>query len=260
MPKRSNDEVKEIEKWLHGHGFKPTSISGQSRDASWARGGCQVQVRRDEAIGYLVRIRPNSTSEWKDLDQVIYQLNKTEHWLVRMPIELAVSSFLGFEVSDPHSKGSRLYAVLQPWAYAFKIALQMLIGIGALAGLFWAIVHAQGNYHKSTTWQSETDLIIYIITAALSAAGAVELAYTLYTPGPDEALDPLMLGLSAGILLVITRSDIAVGWQFIGVVLGIISLWILFKIRHRFIDSSDLPHLMAREVEVLAQITRLGAA
>ena len=48
-----------------------------------------------------------------------------------------------------------------------------------------------------------------------------------------------MLGLSAGILLVITRSDIAVGWQFAGVILGVISLWALFYIRQHFIDSDD---------------------
>ncbi|MGO9790913.1 MAG: hypothetical protein ACLP8S_15875 [Solirubrobacteraceae bacterium] len=31
----------------------------------------------------------------------------------------------------------------------------------------------------------------------------VELTYTLFTPGPDEALDPLMLGLAATLLLLL---------------------------------------------------------
>lgn len=241
MPARSDDEVKEIGKWLSRHDFKPMkSASDQPGETSWVRDCCQVQVSRDEAASCLVIMRSSADSEWKDLDQVISQLDKTGHRFVRAPIEIAVSHFLGIEVSERRSPGARLYAVCQPWAYAIKIALQMIIGIGAIAGLCWALVHVQGSYHGFNTWKSATDLSIDIITAALSAAGAVELAYTLYTPGPDEALDPLMLGLSAGILLVITRSDIAVGWQFTGVILGIISLWALFGIRQHFISSGEL--------------------
>ena len=46
-----------------------------------------------------------------------------------------------------------------------------------------------------------TKLILGGTGVGLAAAAALELAYTLFTPGPDEALDPLMLGLSATILL-----------------------------------------------------------
>jgi hypothetical protein len=249
MPSRSNDEAKEIEKWLSRYDFKPTkSACDQLSETVWVRGCCQMQVRRAEAASYSVNIRSSADSEWRNLDQVVSQLDKTDHRLVRAPIEIAVSHFLGFEVSERRSPGARLYAACQPWAYAIKIALQMVIGIGAIVALCWALIRAQGSYHGLNTWKSATDLSIGIITAALSAAGAVELAYTLYTPGPDEALDPLMLGLSAGILLVITRSDIAVGWQFTGVILGIISLWALFRIRQQFIDSGE--HNLSVETEI----------
>jgi hypothetical protein len=78
-----------------------------------------------------------------------------------------------------------------------------------------------------------------IITAGLAAAAAVELAYTLFTPGPDEALDPLMLGLSAGILLLVTRPDVPVAWQFLGTVLGVLALGLLFLIRRQFLKSDE---------------------
>lgn len=41
--------------------------------------------------------------------------------------------------------------------------------------------------------QSMTIHVIAVIATALAVAAALELAYTLFTPGPDEAIDPLML-------------------------------------------------------------------
>jgi hypothetical protein len=241
MPARPVDEVDEIQQWLRRHYFKRMkNASDQPGETSWARGRCQVKVRRGGEAGYVIAIRGNAESVWEKLEQVLSRLDKNCHRPVQAPIAVAVSHFLGFEVSEPPSLGAKIYAACQPHAYVVKIILQMLIGIGAVAGLGLALYFAQDGYHGIDTWKSAAELSIGVITAALSAAGAVELAYTLYTPGPDEALDPLMLGLSAGILLVITRSDIPVGWQFLGVILGIFSLWALFRIRQRFIDSDDL--------------------
>ena len=114
------------------------------------------------------------------------KIDKSAHRLVRLPIEIAVSHFLGFEISERRSLGARLYAACKPWAYLIKIVLQMLIGIGAIIGLCWALIGTQGSYHETNTWKNAAELSIYIITAALSAAGAVELAYTLYTPDPTK--------------------------------------------------------------------------
>lgn len=47
------------------------------------------------------------------------------------------------------------------------------------------------------------DLIAY----GLFFSTGVDLAYMLFTPGPDEAIDPVMTGLAAGILLGIGRID-----------------------------------------------------
>jgi hypothetical protein len=40
-----------------------------------------------------------------------------------------------------------------------------------------------------------------IIADALAAATVVQLAFTLFTPGPDEALDPVLLAIASALLL-----------------------------------------------------------
>jgi hypothetical protein len=41
----------------------------------------------------------------------------------------------------------------------------------------------------------------------LAAAAVVELAYTLFTDGPDEALNPVMLGVAAALLVQLGRVE-----------------------------------------------------
>jgi hypothetical protein len=57
----------------------------------------------------------------------------------------------------------------------------------------YPLPHAEATFH--------------LIADALAAAALIELAYTLFTPGPDEALNPIMLGLAAALLLQIARVD-----------------------------------------------------
>jgi hypothetical protein len=46
-----------------------------------------------------------------------------------------------------------------------------------------------------------TRQVFLVVGGGLATAAAIELAYTLFTAGPDEALDPVMLGLSAALIL-----------------------------------------------------------
>lgn len=70
--------------------------------------------------------------------------------------------------------------------------------------------------------------------AGLAVAAAFELAYTLYTPGPDEALNPLLLGTSSAFLFLASKDD-RLDWQF-GFTAAFVAaaLYGLFKIRERF--------------------------
>jgi hypothetical protein len=92
------------------------------------------------------------------------------------------------------SDGPTIYDLLQPHAKNVKAALQMAIGIITVTAIGWQYLDTAGN-------GDPTSLFLNGIGIGLAAAAALELAYTLFTDGPDEALDPLMLGLASTLLL-----------------------------------------------------------
>jgi hypothetical protein len=107
---------------------------------------------------------------------------------------------------------SKLYTTLRPWAERVKIVLQFLIGIGLVLLLLvklipwlctlipWDIV-AHRIQHLITL--SPLDLV----ATALAYSAGFELAYTLFTPGPDEAVEPVIMGLAAAMLLEFSKVD-----------------------------------------------------
>jgi hypothetical protein len=238
MSTLSNDQIDRIPKWLKGHQFKPDKSHTRSPDVrTWARGCCKVRIRKDENGDSVAEIR-GGNCQWTELGHVLAQQHKDLERLVSSPMEIAVSELLGVSVSKMTSRGERLYSIFSPRAYVAKVFLQMLIGLGAVISLCWVLfASVGGHYHGQDLYTQAAHMSILVITAGLAAAAAVELAYTLFTPGPDEALDPLMLGLSAGILLLVTRDHIRVGWQYLGIIVGVIALGGLFQIRRRFLDS-----------------------
>ena len=84
---------------------------------------------------------------------------------------------------------------------------QMLIGVG----VFFIVIFRLA--HDLNLWSHPAFCIIYqtklltIIGDALLYSSAIELAYTLFTPGPDEAVEPLITGLAAVILIGIAQID-----------------------------------------------------
>jgi hypothetical protein len=132
------------------------------------------------------------------------------------------------------------YDRTKPRAENIKALLQMAIGVVAaiviLVGLLWGMAH-----HDDTGQLSRRALAR--IALALIISAAIELAYTLFTPGPDEVLDPLMLGLSATLLLNITDPRNKFGWQLgLATVLFAAAIGGLFAARKYLADlpqSSD---------------------
>ena len=99
------------------------------------------------------------------------------------------------------------------------------------------------RHHGQAPFAPSITISVSVIASAFAVAAAIELAYTLFTPGPDEAVEPLMLGLSSGILFLITenaKSGLSPAIQFSAVLLGAIALGVLFVIRNRFTrDDSE---------------------
>lgn len=131
-----------------------------------------------------------------------------------------------------------LYDALEPIARILKILLQMAIGVVAVI-LIWRLVW-ETRHDKWPNNLPVTGETLKIIGAGLAVAAAVELAYTLFTDGPDEAIDPLLLGLAATLMLQLGKADnleAGQGWATVAFVIG---LGLLFTIRELFVrDEPD---------------------
>jgi hypothetical protein len=111
-----------------------------------------------------------------------------------------LDAFTAQKLSDdePHA----LYKEYKPHAESIKITIQMLIGIivglALLLKVFANILDALGNpFLHSIAILNPLDIVAY----GLFFSTGVDLAYMLFTPGPDEAIEPVMTGLAAAILL-----------------------------------------------------------
>jgi hypothetical protein len=111
------------------------------------------------------------------------------------------------EMGTVPSWSDRLYDAIDPVAGVVKVFLQMVIG-GYTA---WYLMHelfkrlAQDD--SLDTVLGFDELSLGVAGTGLAVAAAIELAYTLFTKGPDEAVDPLILGISAFGLIEVSRED-----------------------------------------------------
>lgn len=101
------------------------------------------------------------------------------------------------------------YSKMKPEAEKVKIMLQMIIGIGVVFLILLKLLSRAGigvslNQHIDVLFNLPT---LEIIGRALAYAAVVELAYMLFTPGPDEAVSPLITGLASALLLSISKID-----------------------------------------------------
>ncbi len=130
---------------------------------------------------------------------------------------------------------TELYDKCKNQAKSIKTIGQMIVGAMTVAGvLVAATIDAIHLTNISAGTQALTSDVFAITAAGLAVAAAFELAYTLYTPGPDEALNPLLLGVSSAFLFLASKST-QLDWQFgFAAVFVTAALYGLFKIRERF--------------------------
>jgi hypothetical protein len=236
-------EVVKLHNWLVTHGFNRLDTGEHEL---WARSDCDVRlVRRRQAL--RVEVRRRLATGWLDLDECVALHGGLSTTATVPPIELATSPPLPGQANRFWGGGFRrapgkwLYRRSKRWAYGVKVALQMAVGAGAVADLGWHIAYAVQHRQNGASFTPVAEGSVAIIAGALAVAAGVELAYTLYTPGPDEALDPLMLGLSSAILLLITRDNIgSVTSQFLAALLGVLALGALFLIRRHLLDEGGI--------------------
>jgi hypothetical protein len=138
-------------------------------------------------------------------------------------------------------KEHRLYAKWRDHAKYAKIVLQFWIGIGLvlllLIKLFCTLAH----------WHCDAPLIhqlvdlktLELVANALEYSAGIELAYTLFTEGPDEAVEPVIMGLAAAMLLWISKVDTINILAACASLVFVIALAGLFLVRHYFVEPED---------------------
>jgi hypothetical protein len=80
-----------------------------------------------------------------------------------------------------------------------------------------------------------------VVADALAAATVVQLAYTLFTPGPDEALDPVMLALATAMLLELGQVSQFQWKDGVAIILYAAGLGLLFMVRIFLAPDKDHP-------------------
>jgi hypothetical protein len=143
--------------------------------------------------------------------------------------------------------GDHLYAGIAPKAKLFKAIVQMLIGVLAVTRLGTYMWHGHAWLSLRFT---DANSSLALIGRALAAATVVELAYTFFTDGPDEVLDPLMLGISAFLIIELGKTETHIAWGTgLGLLLTAITLGLLFAVRQMFIgDTVPVPRFWWRRL------------
>ncbi|BDD13033.1 hypothetical protein FUAX_54650 (plasmid) [Fulvitalea axinellae] len=115
----------------------------------------------------------------------------------------------------------------QPYAEAIKVFLQMLVGFAIVFLIFAELFYKMGvfEYTSQTFYLFNESWIVKLVTdnseledlikqpmlttvaIGLATATGIELAYMLFTPGPDEAIQPVTMGVAALILAEIGKPD-----------------------------------------------------
>jgi hypothetical protein len=143
-------------------------------------------------------------------------------------------------MTDNKSPPKFIYGAVQGYAHLVKAILQMAIGVAALAVVGWKFLQHPRPLHAANNEQTATFFLLDGIGVGLAAAAVVELTYTLFTEGPDEALDPLMLGVSAAILIQLGGMRLPVSFGQAGALLALgVLLAVLFATKLMLTERHD---------------------
>lgn len=151
---------------------------------------------------------------------------------------------------ERESRRRKFYNWSDPWAFRIKAALQMLVGVLMLVAVLLVLLRAkvpgsqepptvghEGMTHALASIQED---IFGVIGIGLAVGAAIELAYTFFTDGPDEALDPALLTVSSALIVQLGQDPNQDGYTYqdgIATVLLVVALWLLFRIRRKYIHS-----------------------
>lgn len=138
------------------------------------------------------------------------------------------------------NKECKLYDIAEPKAKKIKILIQMAIGIGLATLIIIEMISLVYPGIRNIV-PSKIDLLINkdilkMVSLGLGAATGIELAYMLFTDGPDEAVDPLIMGIAAFTLSQLSDNEFEIK-KGIGIFFVVILIPILFFVKNKFLKD-----------------------
>ncbi len=118
------------------------------------------------------------------------------------------------------TSAARLYRFAQRPSYLIKVICQMLLGIGIAIGLI-----AKVYMFVLTDYQCQADSMtlgnkircentLAVMAYGLALFAGFELAYRMFVEGTHGAIDPLLIGVSSALLLVVSSLSLeSATWQ-----------------------------------------------
>lgn len=176
-----------------------------------------------------------------NMDPVPPSPSVLESWVVgSMPVVMLVAVVIAIlsTTSDKPRASRDLHDAIEPYARNIKIVLQMLIGFVAVCivilrafSAYPGIASNPSNLFPFTMYLVSGVGPLDIVGVALAFSTAVELAYTLFTRGLDEAINPLIMGIAAAILIAISPPGNFKVEVMSAVALAVVVIAILFLIQ-----------------------------
>ncbi len=126
-------------------------------------------------------------------------------------------------------------------AYNIKFFVQMIIGVFVFIILckhfvceFWDIFTQNANN------QIDLKYSLQVVSYGLGISAGIEMAYMLFTPGPDEAVEPVILGLASTFLYVLSSLDLEetnlIHFSILLVAIGVL-IGGLFFIKDKYVST-----------------------
>jgi hypothetical protein len=131
------------------------------------------------------------------------------------------------------------YKTLGPRAHFYKALIQMIIGV---VGAGVVCYHLLADvFSRQVLAKQASEHLFLNVGITLGAAAVIELAYTLFTHGADEAVDPIMLGLAAAMLVQFGQAGVLDLKQGVAALLYVAALGGLFLVKERLIRLHEVP-------------------
>jgi hypothetical protein len=130
-----------------------------------------------------------------------------------------------------------IYARARPLAGAVRVVLQMITGIAIAiyisVSALGVVISANHNY------RGEAETLLIAIAYGLVVSAGFDLAFMLFTKGPDEAVNPLVVALSGASIILLSEGAFFGQWQgSLALAVMVLSIGGLFWVQKTFLQKN----------------------